>query len=343
MIKRISIILSWVIFSIPVLNAQLDETVNQPLKNFGEFWQLFDKNYASFEEKNINWDSIGRLHQQTIHPNTSNKELFHVFCEMIKPLEDSHVSLIVKKADTKFSAEKSTRLMTELKPHIKGKVRKKFDEMVEATLHKNDFKNIKSLGKSYKGIVPLFLYGDNGKIGYLRIGRCFSSMLIKKGIGLNKKLNTIFNGFSKKIASRLTDKKIIGYYKQTRKNQEFGELKTHYIKPKGKYKFLKPVYLLTNEHSVSAADVLALMMAELENVTIVGENSNGSYSDLYNGKLSNNWQVTLSNQRYLSTTKINYEGVGTPVDIEIKNNLESYQNKNDLILNKAFELINKER
>ena len=355
--KKIFLNFFLLVFTIPG-SAQLDQTVDQPEKNFEAFWQLFNNNYATFPEKNINWDSIGMVYRPTVNAATTNEDLFHTFCEMIKPLGDAHVNLIVKKANTTFSAEKQSRLAKELKP-FKGKIRKGFDEMVKNTLHENGFNNIKTLGKDYKGVIPLFWYGDNGKVGYLRVGRCFSSMIIQNGIGLNNKLNKIFkyfakmeaividirmnpggtDGFSKKVVNRLTDKKLVGYYKQTRKDQQFGALDTHYIKPKGKHKFLKPVFLLTNEQSVSAADVMALMMAELPNVTIIGENSNGSYSDLYSKKLPNKWKVTLSNQRYLSTAKINYEGIGTPVDLEIKNTLENYNNKNDLILKKALELI----
>ncbi len=96
---------------------------------------------------------------------------------------------------------------------------------------------------------------------------------------------------------------------------------------------------MTNDRSISAEDVMALMMAELENVTIVGENSNGSYSDIYTKRLPNKWLITLSNQRYLSTDNKNYEGIGTPVDIEVKNMLENYTSKNDKVLNKTFELM----
>lgn len=341
------------------VHAQWEETVNKPIETFEKFWQLFNNSYASFEEKNINWDSIGQAYRPSINARTNNKVLFTTFCDMLKPLKDAHVNLIVEKADTVFDAERPSRLIEDLQP-IREKVRISFNEMVKATLAEHGIQEVKSLGKDWNSI-PLFWYGNNGKIGYLRVGRCFSTLLIKNGLGINRKLNKIFksfeglssiiidirlnpggtDGFSKKVAGKLTKKQVISYYKQTRENGKFGQLHTHYIKPAGKYPFLKPVYLLTNEKSISAADVMALMMAELENVTIIGENSNGSYSDIYAKKLPNKWVVTLSNQRYLTTTNKNHEGTGTPVDIEIKNMLENYQNKKDLILSKAFELGHK--
>ncbi|MEM8526872.1 MAG: S41 family peptidase [Bacteroidota bacterium] len=357
--KKLFFSLLAVFFLFTEVKAQLDEAVNKPVETFDALWELFYNKYASFEEKNIDWDSIGQVYRPKVNPNTSNAELFHIFCEMLRPLNDAHVNLIVSKADTTFDAERASRLVEDLKP-IRGNIRASFDEMVKTTLQQNGIKEIKTLGKEFYGF-PLFWYGDNGKLGYLRVGRCFSSILIKNGWSSNKKLNTIFksfadldaividirlnpggtDGFSKKVVGRLTDRKVIGYHKQTRANREFGPLNTHYIKPKGKHKFLKPVYLLTNDKSISAADVMALMMAELDNVTIIGENSNGSYSDIYSKKLPNKWTINLSNQRYLTTDNENYEGIGTPVNVEVKNKLENYVNKDDKVLNKAFELIRK--
>jgi len=340
-------------------NAQNAEMVNKPLENFEAFWKLFHDNYAFFEHKKINWDSIGQVHRPLVNSNTTDEELFDTFCEMIKSLEDSHVNLITKNPEKEFSAEKKSRIKEELKPH-EGKIRKMFQEMIVETLSKNDFKEMKTIGKEWNGF-PLFWYGDNGKVGYLRIGRCFNHILFKR-FGIKKKLNTIFKSFdglesiiidirmnpggtdefSKAVAGRLTDKKVVAYHKQTRTSSNtFGELDTHYVEPKGKDKFLKPVYLLTNDKSISAADVMALMMAELENVTIIGENSNGSYSDIFAKKLPNKWTVTLSNQRYLSTSMENYEGTGTPVDLEVKNMRENYEKKKDLILLEALELTTK--
>ena len=68
--------------------------------------------------------------------------------------------------------------------------------------------------------------------------------------------------------------------------------------------------------------------------------SNGSYSDLYEKKLPNGWKVTLSNQRYLSANKINFEGLGTPVDIEVKNTLKDIEQYKDSVLLRALEFLN---
>lgn len=347
-----------IIFLLGFINVNAQNQVNEPIENFNAFWNLFHNNYAFFEDKNINWDSIGQVYRPQVKANTTDEQLFSTLCEMIKSLEDSHVNLIAEKLDTAFSAKKESRILNELKA-FKNK-RKAFKEMTTHTLRQNGFKSAQIIGKEMRGD-HLFRYTNNSKVGYLRISRCFSNPITMKGWKLNGQLNQIFksfegmeaviidirlnpggtDGFSKAVAGKCTDKEVVGYHKQTRTSSTtFGELDTHYIKPNGKYRFTKPVYLLTNDKSVSAADVMSLMMAELENVIIMGERSNGSYSDIYAKKLPNKWVVTLSNQRYLSTSMENYEGTGTPVDIEVKNMRENFETKSDLVLLEALNQIN---
>ena len=146
------------------------------------------------------------------------------------------------------------------------------------------------------------------------------------------------DSFSQKVAGYLVSETTTGFHKQTLKNKEFQELKTHYIKPSKKHHFAGKVVLLTNDKTVSAADVMALMLSEMPQATLIGEPSNGSYSDLSSHKLPNGWRISLSNQRYLSPVlKKNYEGFGTPVDIEVLNMLSDIEKQEDAVLLKALE------
>lgn len=79
-------------------------------------------------------------------------------------------------------------------------------------------------------------------------------------------------------------------------------------------------------------------MKELPNVTIVGENSRGIYSDMYGFELPNKWLVSLSHQRYYNAAMVCNEGSGTPVDIVVKNTREDLVTMSDPVLVKAIHL-----
>ncbi len=330
---------------------------SEALKTFDAFWELFNEQYASFEEKGIDWDAK-QVFRNRITANTSDEELFDILAEMIKPLNDAHTTLKADEINKRMSASRPSRIMQELSS-LPGKDRRPlFSKMTEQTLIRSGFDSIRELGPTFRG-EKLFSYSRSENIGYLRFFRSFSTPTKMVGVSLDSQLDQIFeyfseinaliidvrfniggdDAFSKRIVSRLIEDEMVGFKKQTRKNGSFGKLKDITVEPCDGEPFLSPVVLLTNDKTVSAADVLALMMDQLPQVTIIGERSNGSYSDLYAKRLPNGWKVTLSNQRYYSTDMKNYEGTGTPVDLEIKNTIEDVENENDSVLLGALDAI----
>lgn len=334
--------------------------VNNPVKNFEAFWNLFNDSYASFEEKGVDWMKMHDNFSPRVSSKTTDSELFEIFTEMVKILNDAHTVIRAKSLDTAFSASRKSRIRDELSSIPNKDLGNEFRSMTETTLYRNGFDSIKQIGPEFRD-KKLFTYTTNGSTGYLRFFRSFSTLVNMDGFRLNNQLDKMFDefsevnnliidirfniggtdGFSQKIAGRFVDKKMVGFLKQTRKDGEFGELKEKYIKPTGKKPFTNPVVLITNDRTVSAADVFAIMMAELPNVTLMGEPSNGSYSDIYSKKLPNGWRISLSNQRYFSLGMNNYEGKGTPVDIESKNMLKDVMDKEDSVLSQAIDFLNK--
>jgi C-terminal processing protease CtpA/Prc len=339
---------------ISVVNAQSESE-----KSFEVLWNTMNDNYASFKEKNIDWDSTYQVFSKQVNINTTEQELFKIFHEMLTPLNDGHLNILAKSIDTAFSASRYSEVMEELE-EVKPKERRPlFNKMIVKTLEKENFKPLKEIGPEFRGR-KLFAFSDNGKIGYLRFTRCFSkySKLLKSlsNAKVDKLLNQVFaeftnlegliidirfnmggnDKFSKKVAERFIAKETLSYYKQTRKDKQFGELKSHYIKPKGEEPFLKPTILLTNDQSVSAADVFTLIMNQLPQVKVFGTPSNGSFSDLASKKLPNGWVLTYSNQRYVDLEKKNYEGKGIPVDKSLKNKLKKIQSEEDFVIEEAL-------
>lgn len=345
-------------FSLGLTLAYAQTGSNKPLKNFDVLCELFDNNYASFEEKGIDWKSRCNQFRSQVSANTSDSELFQIMTKLLKPLNDAHVVLKAKNIDSSFSATRESRIMKEFKGTPRKERKPQFRAMTENTLTVNGFEPIVELGPEYRG-EKLFSYTKNSEIGYLRFFRSFSKLAVMNPPSVNKYLTTIFNSFegldavivdirfniggedrfSQNVAGRFIDKETVGFMKQTRKDGTFGEMETRMVKPKGNNPFSNKVALITNDRTISAADVLALMMGEFPNVTIIGERSNGSYSDLDSKILPNGWKVTLSNQRYFSASNKNYEGVGTPVDIEVKDTFESIQKKEDLVLLTALKFL----
>jgi len=341
-----------------VIPGAAQPSITNPEENFEHFWNLFNKSYASFEEKNIDWKTEYEKYRPAVDAETTDEDLFGIFEKMLIPLNDSHVGLSSKRLDRQMKGNVQSKINSELEP-LPSK-RRRVVAMTTATLMELEFEPIKEIGPKFRGN-KLFAYTNNGKVGYLRFFRSFSKLYWMKGLSLNSQLNKIFQSFdgldaviidvrfnmggtdefSFNVIGHLIEEEILSHYKQTKVDvDQWTALKSIKIKPTGRYKYLNDVYLLTNDRTVSAADVLALGMSTLPNVTIVGDRTNGSLSDIYSKKLPNGFSVQLSNQRYLSIDKINYEGEGVPVDIEAHTTLQDVEQKDDSVLRKVLMLIN---
>ncbi len=78
--------------------------------------------------------------------------------------------------------------------------------------------------------------------------------------------------------------------------------------------YIKPIYLLTSSVTASAAEIFTLAMKELPYVRLVGEPTNGIFSDVLVKTLPNGWTVDVSNEIYADHQGISYEYVGVVPD-----------------------------
>jgi len=335
------------------LNGISQNTIDNPIKNFEKLWNEFNDHYAFFELKNVDWSEMYSKYRPMINDSTNNNELFTVCCKMISELKDNHNSLLDKKTEKKCNAGKQIRLLKEFPTNDSLKM---LLNTIDSTLIRNQFKDFTRI----KMKIPylngnVIEYTDNDNFGYIRINLMF---------GLSKKeLNTIFENIFKSfnnvhgviidvrfnsggydkisfnIAGRFLKEERIGHYKCTKKKNGFTELETKYLKPTGEKQFDKPVILLISDQSMSATDIFVLIMKDLPNVTIIGDNTKGVFSDIKEFILPNRWRFTFSTQKYLSADMKNYEGIGISPDIKILNKKDDVKKGIDPLVIKAIEVL----
>ena len=69
------------------------QELSKPEQNFETLWNLFDRNYALFEPKNIDWDMLYQVYRPKVTSKTTDDELFQIMSDMLGHLNDNHVSL----------------------------------------------------------------------------------------------------------------------------------------------------------------------------------------------------------------------------------------------------------
>ena len=110
-----------------------------------------------------------------------------------------------------------------------------------------------------------------------------------------------------------------------------------------KYHYNKPIYILANERTFSAASILVSVFKGLPNIKIVGVNTDGSSGnskrfELPNSKLSGRISTMVSYQKNGDIL----DGIGTKPDILIERNVDQILWKEDSQLNSLIELIRQE-
>ncbi|MDQ3845763.1 MAG: S41 family peptidase, partial [Bacteroidota bacterium] len=70
-----------------------EEPSNDPQGVFQSLWEDFQKHYAVFEERGVNWEVLYSQYHPKITAGTSEEELYGIVTEMLSKLNDAHVNL----------------------------------------------------------------------------------------------------------------------------------------------------------------------------------------------------------------------------------------------------------
>jgi carboxyl-terminal processing protease len=312
------------------------QQLSEPEKNFEHLWKTYDRNYALFGAKHIDWDALYKVYRPRVTAKTTDDELFQIISDMLGNLNDNHVGLSSPK--------------------------RRFQSGILGQMKMEDFgldlvKQKYLKGKAKPLVDGVFDYGWlTDSIGYFHF-RGFGRMeqteaAIDQIIKEFKDAKAIVvdvrgNGggddrVGKLIADRFADRKRL-YMKTAIRNgarhDDFTPWKYWYVEPGGPLQFTKPVILLTHRFSVSAAENFTLAMRMLPHVTVVGDATSGVFADVYGDRMPNGWSFRVSFKLFIDPSGFCWEGIGVPADIRETNTKQDIEQQRDKVLDLAVSLI----
>jgi carboxyl-terminal processing protease len=326
--------------------------IRDPEKNFEEFWMTFYNRYPFFELRKVDWKKQHDTFRPRITQQTSDDELFKILCQMIDPLDDGHVVLNAKTGRNQrkrsFNPEPKPRFHQEF---TKREILQLFNT-TKNTLVAQGFEPLKE--------TPAWIlhYCRSREFGYVRILELEGVKKRKLTLALDKIAEDFrdLDGFIidirdnpggddsivLKIVNRFCDRKRVAFHRKTKigpGEEDYTNLKTWNIKPKGAVQFTGPVALLTCDSVFSGGEVFALAMKQLPHVTIIGDHTNGIFSYQLEKKLLNGWRYRLSYQVYYSSNMECYEGKGVPADVTLLNKKADIENNVDPLITCALQTL----
>ena len=298
-----------------------DEQTNDPVTNFNALWSTFDKKYSYFTIKKINWDSVYQVYRPKVHQNMTDRELFNVMADMLFSLRDGHVNLF-----TDFNLSRNWQWYLDAPPN--------FDwDLIERNY----------LEEEYEISGPLRNKILEGNIGYIyyrsflqridpdNIDYVIEKFKDTKGVIIDVRNNgggSVSN--SSRLASRFFDEERLvklEVYKNGPAHNAFTPPVGTSIKPGGDQQFTKPIAVLSNRSSYSAANDFVLKMKALPYVTVFGDTTGGGGGLPVSYELPNGW-------RYRFSSTITFSPGGFSVEAGIPPDRLVYMDTTDILKGK---------
>lgn len=260
--------------------------------NFDALWTIVDEHYCFFDEKGIDWQETGKRYRSRINPEEMKTTDFFNLCgQMLNELCDGHVNL-----SSSFNTSYYRRWWSDYPQN--------FDERLIQQYY---------LEFDYAQAGPLSYKVLHDSIGYMRVstmsggipeGALDVSLMSFADAGCNSiVIDVRDNGggmmtTAERLVSRFFDGRILAGYishKTGPGHNDFSEpYPFHYDTASGHVRWLRPVVLLTNRSTFSAANNFVSIMRLLPNVRIAGDTTGGGSGMPYSSELPCGWAVRMS-------------------------------------------------
>lgn len=317
-----------------------------PIHVFDQFWKEYDRRYALFNEKAIDWDSVYSVWRPTVNEQTTDAELQDVFTRMIRGLDDGHVYLhtgdtvIYSDTSNRFSLPNFDVNVVRHSYLIDGGLTAEDERLTYGWLdveHRVGYIHIQSWEQIGGPFDPT---GDwvNTFEQILEEYRNAHSLIIDVR---DNSGGSFFN--SRRVAGRFAKQDYPVSVQQFRDGPEhdnFTPLETWNIVPEGAWQFAKPVVVLANERSASACEWFVLAMQQIPHVQFIGQTTAGSLGSRIARELPNGWTCGVTVQRlYTASDTMLLESRGMIPDVVVQNTVEELQAGLDRILEAAMEQL----
>ncbi|MCQ2342415.1 MAG: S41 family peptidase [Paludibacteraceae bacterium] len=307
---------------------------NTPVGNMECLWQTLDEKYCFFEEKDVDWQAVHDRYIDDVRQLKSDDyiALFDTLAEMINTLNDGHVNLY------------SSFDISTCKSWYAGYA----TNFNWAAVKNYYLPTFRTAGGAYYNTIA------DGTVGYMYVAdfqtavqptnmayilRSFGDC---KGLIVDVRNNGGGNlSYAYQLAATFfSEDKVVGYWQHKNGvgHNDFSALKEQTLRKSDMpSSWKRPVVVLCNRHSYSAANFFVSIMRYAPNATIVGDMSGGGGGMPMSYELPNGWMVRFSSIRMFDMDNHSIEP-GIMPDVRVDDVPET---PNDEIIDAAIDLINR--
>ena len=284
-----------------------------PISVFDYLWNKVDQQYAFFDVKGVDWDSVREIYRPKVYDDMDKESLFHICAAMLNTLQDGHTNLFssfdVSRNDSVYYRMIAHKNIDEkvvilnyltLNHHStgafshnairNGKVAYVRYDSFENTISEDVLKNIVNRYKDCQGMIIDLRQNSGGSINNIRI------------------LLSIFDNHKQPLYAT--------QIKSGKEHDAFTDLETVCATDTCilETPYNKPVAVLIDRGSYSATSFFALCTMGYPNIRLFGDYSGGGLGLPNGGALPNGWVYRFSITRTIAIDGHNYENGVPPTE-----------------------------
>lgn len=305
--------------------------------NFEALWRTLDERYCFFAEKaeayGLDWDEARRRHGARVSEQMTSRQLFEVMADLLRELRDGHVNLYA--------------------PHDIARYGDWYDAY---PANYSDSLQRVYLGRAgdYAVAAGLSYRRLDDNIGYVRcasfadgfgdgnLHEVMASLALCDGLIVDVRNNG--GGMltaAAKLASLFVNEPVTGGYIRHKRgpgHDDFSAPEALRIEPFAGLRWQKPVVVLTNRRTYSAANSFVMFVKGLPQVTVAGDLTGGGAGLPLSSELPCGWTVRFSAcPMYDRAMQLTEAGIAPDLKVDITP--EDYARSCDTIIEAARRLL----
>lgn len=338
-IKVRAVSLLTMLVSVLVATSCITEEVapNTIRGNFDALWQTLDERYCFFDlkatEYGLDWNEVYARYQPKLAEQKTLWDYFNLLEDVVCELRDGHVNIISSLGTARYG-EWFDNYPANYADTLERKYLGRTTDYVTTG------------GLKYRVLADSIAYvrcpsfdvsfGDgNLHVMMLTLAPCKGMILDIRSNGGGRLTS------AEKLASVFIDEKTVGGYmahKIGKGHNDFSHPEAIEIEPFGGRRWTKPLVVLTNRRTYSAANAFVMYVKGLPGVTIVGDKTGGGSGMPLTSELPCGWTLRFSAcPMYDRQMALTEEGIAPDVKVDITS--DDYRRDIDTIIETARRII----